>query len=357
MRLHQDAAARLQPVDEAAARACQARLDVKTKPRGSLGRLEWLACRLAAARGAPAPQRAPHAVLVLAADHGIAAEGVSAYPSEVTGQMVANFARGGAALNVLARQVGARVVVVDVGVAHPVPLPQVSAGTEVWERRLAPGCANSTQGPALSQAQLLDALDVGVEAAWALADAGVGTLALGELGIGNTTAAAALACALTGVSPEAACGRGTGVDDAGLARKVAAVRRALHVNAPRADAPLRALAQVGGLELAALAGAALGAASRRVAVVVDGYIASAALLAAVRAWPALAGYLVAGHRSAEPGHRAVLEALGVEPLLDLGLRLGEGTGAALALSLVDASLALLHDMATFGAAGVTDSGR
>ncbi|HEX5754416.1 MAG TPA: nicotinate-nucleotide--dimethylbenzimidazole phosphoribosyltransferase [Archangium sp.] len=335
--------------DTRAARRCQALLDEKTKPRGSLGRLEELACRFAALTGRPVPPLPGKAVVVMAADHGVVEEGVSAYPAEVTGQMVANFARGGAAINALARQVGARVEVVDVGVRHPV---EGLEGVKV--RRVGPGTANFTRGPAMTLAQARAALEVGVEVAVGLADEGVGLVGLGEMGIGNTTASSALTCVFTGLAPEAVVGRGTGVDDAGLARKVETVRRGLEVNRPEAARPLEALAKVGGFELAGLAGVALGAASRRVPVMMDGFIASVAGLVAARLCPQVTPYLLASHLSVEVGHARVLELLGQRPLLDLGLRLGEGSGAALAFGLVDAALRVLHEMETFTGARVTD---
>jgi nicotinate-nucleotide--dimethylbenzimidazole phosphoribosyltransferase len=298
--------------------------DDKTKPRGSLGRLEELGMRIVEIRGG-VPERLRAAIVVAAADHGVAVEGVSAYPAEVTAQMVANFHAGGAAVNVLARHAGAEVIVRDVGVGAPT--------------------ANIAQGPAMSDERcaelraaggaLVDELDVDV-------------VALGEMGIGNSTAAAALTAALLGVAPVQVAGRGTGVDDAGLARKVDVIERALAVNAGREP-----LAALGGFELAFLAGVAERAAERRIVVLLDGFISSAAALAAPRA----RGVLVASHRSPEPGHALVLDALGLTPVLDLGLRLGEGSGAALALPLLQASIAILNEMATFGDAGVTDTGR
>lgn len=357
-RPYRAAASHVPPADAAAAAACQRLLDGKTKPRGSLGRLEALACRLAAARGEARPGPLMPAVVLAAADHGVAEEGVSAFPAEVTGQMVANLARGGAALSVLARHAGARVVLLDVGVRHPLPLPEgpLPGGARLHVRRLMPGTDNFTRGPAMPRAVAEDALDLGVGVAHALAAEGAGVVALGELGIGNSTAAAALACALTGAAPGAACGRGTGVDDAGLARKVDAVARALAANRPDAADAVDCLAKVGGLELATLAGVVLGAAERRLVVVADGFIATSAVLAAVRLCPRAADYVLAGHRSVEPGHALLLGALGQAPLLELDLRLGEGTGAVLALHLVEAAVRVLHEMATFEGAGVSDSG-
>jgi nicotinate-nucleotide--dimethylbenzimidazole phosphoribosyltransferase len=286
--------------------------------------------------------------VVAAADHGVARAGVSAYPQEVTRQMVRNLARGGAAASVLARAVGAELVIVDAGVNADLDLPGV--------RRLgiARGTRDMTVGPALTHTQAGAALAAGKALAGEL-DGDV--VILGELGIGNTTAAAALAAAFLGVEPRAVCGRGTGLDDAGLARKVAAVERALAVNTPDPADPVGVLAAVGGLEIAFLTGVALGAASSRRVVLLDGFITGVAALAAARLAPDAVGAMVAAHLSPEPGHRLVLAELGLEPLLDLGLRLGEGTGALLAVPLLRAAVAVLAEMATFAEAGVTDAGR
>jgi nicotinate-nucleotide--dimethylbenzimidazole phosphoribosyltransferase len=318
-------------------------LDAKTKPRGSLGRLEDLAVQVAVACGTAAPGRLRPAIVVAAADHGVAAHGVSAYPQEVTQQMLATFASGGAAICVLAREAGAELVVVDAGVLEPVDDPAVR------QVRIRAGTADFTAGPAMTRAEALAALEAGTELARDL-DAGI--VALGDMGIGNTTSAAALTAALLGLPAEEVCGRGTGVDDEGLRRKVDVVRRALARH--RVDEPLDVLAAVGGLEIAFLVGVAIGAGGP---VVLDGFITAAAALVAVRLAPAVRERLIASHRSPEPGHSLALVDLGLEPLLDLGLRLGEGSGAALALPLVQSALAILSDMATFEQAGVTDAGR
>jgi nicotinate-nucleotide--dimethylbenzimidazole phosphoribosyltransferase len=336
--------------DAAAGQEVQRRLDEKTKPRGSLGGLERLAVQIAGIQRTATPSLGRPVVVVCAADHGVAAEGVSAYPSSVTAQMVANYAAGGAAVSVLARRAGARLVVVDCGVAEPLPVPGV------LDRSLGAGTANMLRGPAMSRELAVAALETGIRLAAELLD-GAGCVALGEMGIGNSTAAAALCCALAGATPEEACGRGTGLDDEGLARKRDVVTRALALNQPSADDPVGALAAVGGFELGVLAGLALGAAGRRVPVLVDGYPASSAVLVAAALAPALTGSLIAAHRSSEPGHRIVLKKLGLHPLLDLELRLGEGSGAALALPLLGAALSILDEMATFTSAGVDDSGR
>ena len=314
----------------------QRAFDHKTKPRGSLGMLEDVAVRIGALRGEAIPAVPQCAIVVVAADHGVTAEGVSAYPQEVTMQMVANFEAGGAAINVLAREAGAHLVVVDAGVGTPT--------------------GNIARGPAMTRRQSEAALEAGV----ALADELVrdhGLVALGEMGIGNSTAAAAVAAALLECGPQLTCGRGTGLDDDGLARKIATVERALAANDVDPADPVGVLAALGGFEIARLAGIVLGCFESRVPVVLDGFITGAAALVAARIEPESTRAMIAAHRSPEPGHGRVLDALGLEPLLDLRLRLGEGTGAALALPIVRSALALLNDMASFEDAGVTDAGR
>jgi nicotinate-nucleotide--dimethylbenzimidazole phosphoribosyltransferase len=340
---------RIEPADRAAFERTQAALDAKTKPRRSLGRLEELACRIVAMRGSADP-RLDAAVVVAAGDHGVAREGVSAYPQEVTRQMLLNFATGGAAISVLARQAGARLVVVDAGAVEPVDDPRIR------RVRIGPGTASLAEGPAMSREQAVEAVEAGIGLARELAADGIGALCLGEMGIGNTTAASALSASLLPADPAAVCGRGTGVDDEGLRRKIEVVRRALAMNAPDPGDPLGCLAALGGFEIALLVGVALGGAAERLVVVLDGFIVGAAALVACQLAPTASEHLVAAHVSAEPGHRLVLEALGLRPLLDLDLRLGEGTGAALALPLLRASLAMLDEMASFGEAGVSDSG-
>jgi nicotinate-nucleotide--dimethylbenzimidazole phosphoribosyltransferase len=335
--------------DESAAAAAQRAFDAKTKPRGSLGRLEALAVRVAALEAVAVPARPEAAIVVAAADHGVAEESVSAYPAEVTAQMVANFVAGGAAINVLAREAGARLVVVDAGVATP------CAG--VRDVRLGAGTASIARGPAMPREAAERGLDAGAAVAAELAAGGVGLVGIGEMGIGNTTSASALCAALLPATPAAVSGRGTGLDDAGLARKVSVVTRALEVNDVVPNDPVGVLAALGGFEIAVLAGVALGCSRERVPVVLDGFITGAAALVAARIEPGAVDAMIAAHRSPEPGHALVLDALGLDPLLDLGLRLGEGTGAALAIPIVRSALALLHDMASFDDAGVTDAGR
>jgi nicotinate-nucleotide--dimethylbenzimidazole phosphoribosyltransferase len=339
------------PLDEVAAAAAAAELDRKTKPRGSLGRLEGLAVRLAAIRGEVVPAPLRPVVVVAAADHGVAREEVSAYPPEVTRQMLANIASGGAAVCVLARAAEAELVVVDAGTSEPLDHPAVR------NLRVGDGTANAAEGPAMSPAQAAAAVRHGSELAAELVGAGASLIALGDMGIGNTTASAAVTAALLGRDPGDVCGPGTGLDTAGVAHKVGVVARMLDRNRPRADDPLGVLAGVGGFEIGVLTGVVLGAAAGRAVVLLDGFITGAAALLAVRLAPATGGYLVAAHRSSEPGHRLILEELGLEPLLDLDLRLGEGSGASLALPLVAAARAVLAEMATFAEAGVTDTGR
>ena len=326
-------------------------LDRKTKPRRSLGRLEELACQITAICGTSEPDPPRKAIVVMGADHGVAEEGVSAYPQEVTGQMLLNFARGGAAINVLARHAGARVVVVDMGVKVP-----LHAVPEIRARRIGPGTCNFTKGPAMTREEAVAAVEVGIQIAEELVRDGVTLLGIGDMGIGNTTAASSLAAVFTGAPAEEVAGRGTGIDDEAFKRKVDVIRRGLSINAPDPKNGLDVLAKVGGFEIAGLAGVILGGAASRVPIVVDGFICGSAALAATRIAPLTAGYLICSHRSVEVGHRLVLQALGTKPLFDLDLRLGEGTGAALAMNLVEASLCILREMATFTAAGVSDSG-
>lgn len=338
-------------VDPAVGEATQALLDNKTKPRGSLGELESLARRIAVIRGEEKPAVLPAAVVVMGADHGVAASGVSAFPQAVTGQMLLNFAGGGAAINVLARAAGARLVVANLGTLEP-----LNGVEQVRDLRVGPGTKDFTQGPAMTDTQLRQALEHGIALADELAEQGVGIVALGEMGIGNTTAASALAAAYTGSTAGDVVGRGTGVDDAGLDRKRAAVVKALELHHPDANDGLGVLARLGGFEIAGLAGLALGAAARRMVVLLDGFISASAGLAAARICPTAAQYMMASHCSVERGHKRVLGALDLVPLFDLRLRLGEGSGAALALPWLLSSLRILNEMSTFADAGVSDSG-
>jgi nicotinate-nucleotide--dimethylbenzimidazole phosphoribosyltransferase len=344
--------AAVRPRDAAAERAARERLDRMTKPPGSLGVLEDVAAQLAGTAGeCPAPLPTPAAVAVFACDHGVHAQGVTPWPQEVTAQMVANVAAGGAVVNAFATQLGADVVVVDVGVASPVEPTE-----RLLDRNVRRGTADLGLGPAMTLDEARRAVEIGIEVATALA-ADHGCLITGDMGITNTTASAALICAFTGASPTEATGRGTGVDDPTLARKVDVVTRAVSRVPARPGSPeqaLAALAEVGGLEHAALAGFVIGAAAARVPVLLDGVIAGSAALVAAALCPAATEHVLAGHSSAEPGHGLALRALGLRPLLGLDLRLGEGTGALLALPLVASAARALRDVATFDSAGVTE---
>ncbi|NYF54777.1 nicotinate-nucleotide--dimethylbenzimidazole phosphoribosyltransferase [Micromonospora purpureochromogenes] len=348
------------PLDEpamAAARDLQARL---TKPAGSLGALEELSVRLAGLAGAcPPPLPEPAAVAIFAGDHGVHAQGVTPWPQEVTAQMIANFLAGGAVVNAFARQAGASVTVVDVGVATPLPVdPDATDDPAVGPRLVAAnvrrGTRDMTVTAALTRDEARAALETGIRIAGDLVDAGAGILLTGDMGIGNTTPSAALIAALTGTDPAEATGRGTGVDDETYRRKVGVVRTALDRHRPDPADPLGVLAAVGGLEHAALAGLILGAAARRVPVLLDGVIAASAALVAAALAPDAVGAMVAGHRSTEPGATVALRHLGLDPLIDLGLRLGEGTGALLALPVVTGAVRVLHEVATFDSAGVSE---
>lgn len=350
MRLLEQTIAAITPPDATAAAAARARQQRLTKPPGSLGRLEELSVWLAGVRGVERPAVRAPVVVVAAADHGVARAGVSAYPPEVTGQMVQNFLSGGAAVNVLARQCGARVVVVDSGIsvappAHPL-LVSLRAGN---------GTADISRGAAMSRDAARFCIEHGIGLVRRLAAEGVDLVALGEMGIGNTTASAAIVAACTGLPAEAVTGPGTGLDETARLRKAAIVEQALRINRPDPTDGVGLLAAVGGFEIGLLAGVALGAAALRLPVILDGFITGAAALIARVLCPAVCPYLLASHQSVEPGHRAALDLLGLVPLLDLGLRLGEGSGALLAVPIVSAAAALLDQMATFDEAGVTGS--
>jgi nicotinate-nucleotide--dimethylbenzimidazole phosphoribosyltransferase len=339
----------IEPLETAWLSRAQERLDSLTKPPGSLGRLEELAARYVAIRRELMPTLEKKLVVVFAADHGVVAEGVSAFPQDVTFQMVYNFLRGGAGINVLARHTGAAVEVVDIGVAHDF-VPEAG----LISRKVAYGSRNLAREPAMTREEAIQAMMVGVELAQEACAAGVDALAAGDMGIGNTTPAAALAAVFTGKPVGAVTGRGTGIGDEALRHKVAVINRALALHRPNADDPVHALALVGGLEIAGIAGLILGTAACRRPLLLDGFIATAGALVAVRLAPAAADYLIAAHRSVEPGHQTILEALGLKPLLNLQMRLGEGTGAALGLSLLEAGLKIYTEMATFAEAGVSD---
>ncbi|RVX43665.1 nicotinate-nucleotide-dimethylbenzimidazole phosphoribosyltransferase [Nonomuraea polychroma] len=347
--------AAIRPADPAAVAEARAHQDRLTKPRGSLGALEEIAIRLAGAAGAcPPPMPAPAALAIFAADHGVHARGVTPWPQEVTVQMVANFLAGGAVANAFAAQAGVSVTVVDVGVAADLP---DAAG--LIKHKIGYGTADLSQGPAMTVDQAVRGLEAGIAVARDLVASGIRCLITGDMGIANTTASAALISVFTGKDPAEVTGRGTGIDDETHARKVDVVRESLRANGLPADVSsaseaLRVLAAVGGYEHAAIAGFILGGAAARVPVILDGVIAGAAALVAAALDPAAPDHCVAGHRSAEPGHAAALAHLGLRPLVDLEMRLGEGTGGLLAHPMVCAAVRVMHDVATFDSAGVTE---
>ncbi|HEX5614401.1 MAG TPA: nicotinate-nucleotide--dimethylbenzimidazole phosphoribosyltransferase [Acidimicrobiia bacterium] len=343
------AAAAVAPLDTAAMRAARDRHDQLTKPAGSLGVLEALGIQLAGIAGVcPPPAPAPAAVAVFAADHGVVAQGVTPWPQSVTAQMVANFAAGGAAINAIARHVGAQVYVVDVGVAS-----DLASVRGVRHEKVRAGTADLAVGPAMTRHDAQRALDIGARLAAELVDAGARLLVTGDMGIGNTTAAAALVAACTGRAPDDVTGRGTGIDDATLRRKTEIVASAA-ARVARTDDAVAVVADIGGLEIAAIAGFVVGGAAAGVPVLVDGVIALAGTLVAARLAPAVVPRCIAGHRSTEPGATAALDHLGLRPLLDLSMRLGEGTGACLAVPVVEAAAGVLTEMATFAEAQVSE---
>lgn len=329
----------------------RARVDSLLKPPGSLGRLEELAVQLAGITGCLFPEIRAKTVIVMAGDHGVVAEGVSAAPQEITWQILPRFLDGTGGIGVLGRHVGAKVVVVDIGVARPVEWPGVLV------RKVRPGTGNIACGPAMTREEAVRAVEIGIEVVQEEIGRGADLVATGDMGIGNTTPSSAILCALTGLPVEEGVGRGTMVNDVVLARKRAVVAKALRVNRPDPADPLDVLAKVGGLEIAGLVGVILGAAARRVPVLLDGFITGAAALVAAGLCPRAKSFMIASHLSEERAHRHMLAALGLKPLLDLNLRLGEGTGAALAMPVVEAAAKILKEMATFAEAGVSDMER
>jgi nicotinate-nucleotide--dimethylbenzimidazole phosphoribosyltransferase len=337
--------------DAEAARLATSRLDSLTKPRGSLGYLEEIVRRYAAIRHDPTATVGRGAIAVFVADHGIAEASVSAYPKAVTVEMLRNIGAGGAAISVLARRFGYTLIVTDVGVETDTSATPFAG---VRYRRVAAGTRNFLNGPAMTIAEAREAIEVGIETAREAAAGGATLLGIGEMGIANSTPAAAILAAITGIEPALMAGRGTGVDDLALANKIGVIETALRLHRAVLSDGLSMLAAIGGLEIAAMAGACLGAAAARVPVVVDGFIATAAAAAAERIRPGLHEHMIFSHRSAEGGHALALQAMSVRALLDLGMRLGEGTGAAIAMSVIEAALGLFHEMATFESAGVSE---
>ena len=355
---------RIGPLDRAAMESARARQATLTKPQGSLGVLEDLSVRVAGITGNPAPEVKEKLIVTVAGDHGVAEEGVSAFPSEVTLQMLYNFLNGGAAINVLARHVGARVVVVDLGVAAEVAANAAADAENFVDKKVGYGTANISKGPAMTYEDAVRSVEAGIEVLEReLENAGqrrsVGTgvdiVGVGDMGIGNTTPSSAVVAFVTGEPVEKVTGRGTGLDDEGFAAKIKTIKKALAVNKPTRGDGIDILAKLGGFEIGGMAGVMLAGAAHRIPVVVDGFISGAAALLAYELCPPVRDYLVASHLSVESGHRAILEHLRLEPLLDLNLRLGEGTGATLGISVVEAACKILREMATFAEAGVSES--
>ena len=339
----------IRPPDEEAMGKARLRQDQLTKPRGSLGRLEELSVKIAGITGKVTPRIEQKSIVTMAGDHGVVAEGVSAYPQEVTAQMVYNFLRGGAAINVFARHIGARVVVVDMGV-----LANLELHPSLVSRKIAFGTRNMTKEPAMSQDQALQAIVSGIEVVNDEIAKGLDIVGVGDMGIGNTTPSSAICAAVTGESVAKVTGKGVGISDEQLTLKVAVIKTALTLNKPDPDDSIDVLSKVGGFEIGGITGVILGAAAQRIPVVIDGFIAGAAALIATGLCPGVKDYLIAAHASAEAGHRVILDYLGLKPILDLEMRLGEGTGAALAISIVEAAVKILAEMATFANAGISE---
>ena len=338
----------IKPLDEKVMKQARARQDELTKPRGSLGQLENLSIKIAGIKGEITSGFEHKAIIVMAADHGVVSEGVSLYPQEVTRQMVFNFLNGGAGINVLARFVGARVVIVDMGVVGGFePHPNLIC------KMIDFGTRDMAKGPAMTREQALDAIQAGIDVVEGEIARGLDIVGTGDMGIGNTTASSAICAVITGESVEKVTGRGTGLAGEQLIHKVEVIQKALELNRPNPKDPADVLAKVGGFEIGGLAGVMLGAAAHHIPVVIDGFISGAAALIAAGLAPGLRDYLIASHMSAESGHKILLEHLGLSPLLDLGMRLGEGTGAALGMVIVEAAVKTLAEMATFGEAGVS----
>jgi len=339
----------IRPLDEKAMAEARARQDMLTKPQGSLGRLEELSIKLAGIQGKSIPQIRHKAVITMAGDHGVVAEKVGNWPQEVTAQMVYNFLQGGAGINVIARQAGARVIVVDMGVATELePSPQLLS------RKVAPGTRNMALGMAMTEGQAVTAIEAGIEVVTTEMAKGLDIVGTGDMGIGNTTASSAICVVMTGEPVVEVTGRGTGLTDEQLAHKVEVIKRALAVNHPDSRQTLNVLAKVGGFEIGGLVGVMLAAAAQRIPVVIDGFISGAAALIATGLAPGLKDFLIAAHVSAEAGHKLLLRHLGLKPLLDLSMRLGEGTGAALGIFLAEVAARVLAEMSTFAEAGVSE---
>jgi nicotinate-nucleotide--dimethylbenzimidazole phosphoribosyltransferase len=351
MTLLADTISRISPLDDSLCSAAQARLDNLTKPVGSLGRLEEFARRCVAVSGDAMPPLPRKAIFTFAGDHGVTDEGVSAFPKAVTQQMVLNFLRGGAAINVLARHAGADVAVIDIGVDYDFGPIEGLLGKKVLR-----GTRNFTKGPAMTREEAVRCIEVGIGLANEYAAQGYALFGTGEMGIGNTTPSSAIVTVMTGITAAAVTGRGTGISDAALDNKIRVIEAGIRLNAPDPEDALDVLAKVGGAEIGGIAGLILGAAANRIPVVIDGFISTAGALIAYGIEPKTRDYMFAAHSSVEIGHRAMLEKIGLQPILDLNLRLGEGTGAALAMMLIEGGLKIYREMATFGEAGVSSEG-
>lgn len=340
---------KVKAVDKSTYEITQKRLDNLTKPKDSLGRLEEFAKRIVAITGKEKPDLSRKIIITMAGDHGVTEEGISAYPKEVTAQMVYNFLRGGAGINVLANHIGARVVVVDMGVAE-----ELQYHPDLVVKKVAKGTYNFTKGPAMTKEQALRSLEAGIEVVEEIINStGAGIIGTGEMGIGNTTASSAITAVITGKPVLDVTGRGTGIDDDTFNRKVNVIKKALDINKPNPNDAIDVLAKVGGFEIGGLAGVTLACAASRIPVVIDGFISSASALIAVKIKPEVKDYIFAAHSSVEIGHKAILENIGQEPILNLKMRLGEGTGAVLGMSLIEAGVKILNEMASFDEAGVS----
>ena len=339
----------IKPLDKAAMDKAKARQDQLTKPAGSLGRLEELSIQIAGIQGKAKPVIKKKAIITIAGDHGVVDEKVGNWPREVTAQMVENFLRGGAGINVLSRQAGASIVFVDMGVAS-----DLKPNKQLIAKKIDYGTKNMCKGPAMTEEQAIKAIEAGMEIVDAEAKKGLDIVGTGDMGIGNTTASSAIFAVISGKKVEEATGRGTGLSDEQLAHKIEVIKRALAVNKPDPNKPIEVLAKVGGYEIGGLAGVMLGAAAGRIPVIIDGFISGAAALIATKLAPQAKDYIIAAHVSAEAGHAAMLEYLGLKPVLNLEMRLGEGTGAAVGIMIAEAAVRTLNEMATFTEAGVSE---
>jgi len=339
----------IRSIDEKFTRLAQERLDNLTKPLGSLGRLEELAKQIVGISTKESPELKNKVIFTLASDHGVTDEGVSAYPKEVTAQMVYNFLRGGAGINVLAKHAGVRVVVVDIGVAE-----DLKSSPELVIRKIAYGTKNMSKGPAMTKDEAIKSIETGIAVFEEEFKKGIDIIGTGEMGIGNTTCASALAAVFTGRPVKELTGRGTGIDELGLKNKIEIIKKSIEVNQPNPTDPIDVLSNVGGFEIGGLAGIILASASKKVPVVIDGFISGAAALVAYKLEPKVKDYMIASHCSVEIGHKIILDYIGLKPIFDLNLRLGEGTGAALGISLADSAIKILTGMATFKSANVSE---